>query len=320
MSELVDVSIIIVNWNTKEITRDCLNSIKEQTIGISYEVIVIDNNSSDGSQEMIAGEFPEVVLVANADNRGFATANNQGMSLAHGRYFLLLNSDTIVLDGAIQRCIAFADKKTDAGVIGCKVLNGDGSLQPSCFMYPSLLNLFLSATYLYKMFPGSRFFGREFMTWWPHDTEQEVQVVRGCFMLVKREAYEQVGPMDSNFFMYGEETDWCYQYARLGWRILFTPTAEIIHLGGQSTLQVKPQMTLQLRSGILQFVQKNHNFLYYYAACLLVSVWFGARLLPWLLQSLKAPKKNRRVVQTYLKGFLLALGGWKALSVKTKRG
>lgn len=316
MSDALDISIIIVSWNTREITKNCLQSIREQTSGISYEVIVIDNNSADGSQEMIAREFPEAVLIANSENKGFATANNQGLAIARGRYFLLLNSDTIVLDGAVQRSLAFAEQKPDVGIIGCRVLNSDGSLQPSCFMYPSLVNLLLAATYLYKVFPQSRFFGREFMSWWLHDTEKDVQVVRGCFMLVKREAYEQVGPMDSRFFMYAEETDWCYQFGMKGWRILFTPAAQIIHLGGRSSIQVKPQMTLQLRSGILQFIHKNKSYMYYRAACLLVSAWFGVRLLPWLVRVVVGQKGSRKVVQTYLKGSLLSLGGWKALSAK----
>lgn len=312
----MDVSIIIVSWNTREVTRACLASIKEQTAGIVYETIVIDNNSADGSQEMVANEFPEVILVANKDNVGFAAANNQGMEIARGRYLLLINSDTIVLDRAIQSCIEFADSKPDAGVVGCRILNQDGSLQPSCFMCPSPLNLFLSATYLYKMFPGNRFFGRELMTWWKHDCEMDVEVIRGCFMLVRKEAFDEVGPMDDSFFMYGEESDWCFRFSKDNWRIVFTPSAQIIHLGGQSSRQVKPQMMLQARSGILQFIRKNRFYPSYLVSCFFMSVWFGIRVVPWLWLAVLGTADSVLVATAYLRGAIKSLGGYKALAVK----
>ena len=135
-----DVTIIIVNWNTRVILRDCLRSVYQNAGSVDFEVIVVDNASSDGSVEMVRAEFDKVQLIANSDNRGFAAANNQGMAVATGRYVLLLNSDTIVLDGAIAKSVAFADAHPDAAVVGCRVLNPDRSLQPTCFMYPSVLN------------------------------------------------------------------------------------------------------------------------------------------------------------------------------------
>jgi len=141
--ERMDVSVIIVSWNTRDILQDCLESVYAQTRGVSFEVIVVDNASSDGSVEMVRSQLQQVTLVANRDNRGFAAANNQGMQIARGRYILLLNSDTVVLDGAIQKVVAFADQHPEAAVVGCRVLNRDGTLQQSCFKYPSLLNLLL---------------------------------------------------------------------------------------------------------------------------------------------------------------------------------
>lgn len=314
----MDVSIIIVNWNTRDILRDCLQSVFEQTKDISFEVIVIDNASSDDSVQMIKSEFPRVVLIENKENRGFATANNQGIQIAKGRYVLLLNSDTVVLDGAIQKTLTFADHHPDTAVVGCKVLNPDRSLQPTCFMYPSLLNLVLSSTYLYKLFPRSRRFGRERMTWWDRNDIREVEVITGCFMLVRKEAIVQIGMMDESFFMYAEETDWCYRFKKAGWKLLFTPDAQIMHLGGQSSKSVRPKMILQLRAGILQYIYKNRSYVIYIIACILTSIWFLLRILPWLLLGFISKKdKNDKYLHAYIyfKGSIRSLYGWKGLVI-----
>lgn len=315
-----DVTIVIVNWNTREILRDCLRSVYQNAGLLDFDVIVVDNASSDGSVEMIQTEFDKVQLIANSDNRGFATANNQGIAVATGRYVLLLNSDTIVLDGALVKSVAFADAHPDAAVVGCRVLNRDLSMQPTCFMYPSVLNLAIAVPYLNRLFPRNRVFGREAMTWWDRDDVRDVEVVTGCFMLVRREALDRVGPMDADYFMYGEETDWCWRFRRAGWRLMFTPSGEIIHLGGQSTAQVKPRMLLQLRSGVLLFFRKQRSRPAYWAACLLTALWFGVRIPAWGLNALLS-KRNRAdsllLARTYARGCVRSLGGWRGLCAKT---
>ncbi len=302
---ILDVSIIIVNWNTRDILRDCLRSVYNQTHNIKFEVIVVDNASADGSAEMVKSEFPQVILIKNQENRGFAAANNQGMKIAKGRYILLLNSDTVVLDGAIQKTVAFADQHSETAVVGCKVLNPDKTLQPTCFMFPSILNLFLSSTYLYKLFPKSRFFGRERMTWWDRNDVREVAVVTGCFMLVRREAIEKIGLMDESYFMYAEETDWCYRFLKNGWKTLFFPNANIIHLGGQSSKQVQIKSIIQLRLGILQFICKNRNTVYFWLSGVLISLFFLFRIPLWLLMRIVKPVDcdNRNRVKAYLSGW-----------------
>lgn len=314
-----DVSIIIVNWNTREILRDCLRSVYENAGKVDFDVIVIDNASTDGSAEMVRTEFDKVQLIANASNRGFAAANNQGMAVAGGRYVLLLNSDTIVLDGAIAKTVEFADAHPEAGVVGCRVLNPDRSLQPTCFLYPSVLNLLLAATYLNKLLPRSRFFGRERMTWWSRDDVREVEVVTGCYMLVRREAIDRVGVMDEDYFMYGEETDWCWRFRRAGWRPMFTPAAEIIHLGGQSTAQIRPQMLLQLRSAVLLFFRKRRTYPAYAAACVLMSLWFALRVPVWGFKALISRVDRANCIllaRTYAKGCVRSLGGWRTLCIR----
>ena len=232
---------------------------------------------------MVRNNFPEVILIENTENRGFAAANNQGMSVAKGRYILLLNSDTVVLDNAIAKTVSFADDHPEAAVIGCRVLNPNRTLQPTCFMFPSLLNMILSSTYLYKLFPRSQFFGRERMTWWDREDVRGVDVVTGCFMLVRREAFEQVGMMDERFFVYGEETDWCYRFKQAGWKVMFTPCAEIIHLGGQSSKKIATEMGLQLRGSILQFINKHRPRWEYVLACLLVWLFCAVRIPFWFV-------------------------------------
>jgi GT2 family glycosyltransferase len=292
--------------------------VYEQTKVITFEVIVIDNSSSDGSAAMVREEFSQVILIKNSQNRGFAAANNQGMAIAKGRYVLLLNSDTIILDNAISKMVSFADNHSDAAVIGCRVLNPDKTLQPSCFMFPSVLNMILSTTYLYKLFPESKFFGRERMTWWNRNDEREVEVATGCFMLARKEAVNQVGGMDEQYFMYAEETDWCYRFKRAGWKMLFTPSAEIIHLGGQSSKQRKPQMQMQLRAGVLLFIKKHKNTACYISACILTIFFFGIRVPYWLMKSLFSNDRKNcwQTTKTYCQASIKALLGWKALSCK----
>lgn len=280
----MDISIIIANWNTCEILRNCLASIYASTRDLECEVIVIDNASSDSSVDMVKSEYPQVGIIANSENRGFAAANNQGMAIAKGRYVLLLNSDTIVLDGAIDKVVAFAEGHPKAGITGCRVLNEDKTLQLSCFMFPSILNMTLWITYLFKLFPRSRFFGRERMTWWSRDDVREVDVVTGCFMLVRCEALVQVGSMDERFFMYFEETDWCYRFKQAGWKTMFTPCGEIIHLGGFSSKQIKSRMVKQWHRSMLLFYKKHKSLVAYVSAWVLITLFFLTRVPYWWLK------------------------------------
>jgi len=316
---MVDVSIIIVNWNTLDILYNCLESIYKQTHNVDFEVIVIDNASVDGSVEMVKSKFRSVDLIVNSRNRGFAAANNQGITRAKGRYILLLNSDTFVLDNAIAKIVSFADSRPDVAVMGCRVLNPEGTLQQTCFMFPSIFNMCLSATYLYKIFPGSKFFGREQMTWWDRSDAREVDVVTGCFMLVRREVIEQVGLMDERFFMYGEETDWCYRFRQAGYKVMFAPTAEIIHLGGASSRKVKPEMVLQLRGSILLFIKKYKSRVAYATACFFVALFFLLRIPYWLCRA--ALRKNTRsrdmqITKIYVRGVFKVLLGWRGLCLE----
>lgn len=259
----VDVSVVIVNWNARTYLRDCLRSIAEQTRACSYEVIVVDNASHDGSQEMLRSEFPDIVAVLSEANLGFAGGNNEALRLARGRYVLLLNPDTLVLDGAIDTCVAYADTLRDerVGVIGCQVWEDAETIQNTCFRFPSPLNTLLNLLGLTRRFPRSRFLSRSEMGWWDRRDERDVEVVSGMFMLVRREALDEVGPMDDGYFMFAEEADWCYRFWQAGWTCRFTPRARIMHLdgGSKSTALVSAKMYVHLQKSVLRFHRKNRG-------------------------------------------------------------
>ncbi len=318
MEAILDVSVVIINWNTRDILRNCLVSVFEQTQGIAVEVIVVDNASHDGSVEMVQEEFPRVALITNEENRGFAAGNNQGLAAAQGRYVLLLNSDTIVLDGAVKKTVAFADAHPEAAVTGCRVLNSDRTPQASCFMFPSALNMLLSAFYLYRLFPKNRFFGRERMTWWDKGSPREVDVVSGCFMMVRREAIEHVGAMDEAFFMYAEETDWCYRFKKAGWKVMFMPEACIIHLGRASSQRVAQKMRLQLSGSILYFLKKHGRTPEYVLGCALTALFFLVRIPGWVVKACLSTRDRSNAwgtVQTYARGMMGAIRGYRGLCV-----
>jgi GT2 family glycosyltransferase len=311
----MDVSIIVVAWNVRQFLYNCLKSVYDQTRGIDFEVIYVDNASEDGSVQMVAKEFPQVKIIENEKNEGFIKANNQGIEIAKGRYVLLLNSDTVVLDNATAKTVKFADEHPETAVVGCKVLNPDRTLQRTCLLYPSALNVFLAATHLYRIFPKSRFFGREHMTWWDYNDVREVQAVCGCFSLARTEAIKQVGLMDEAYYVYGDDPDWCYRFRKHGWKVMFTPHAHIIHYGGQTTGKMKDKFLLQLFGAKLIFMRKHGSPMAFPFACLFIAMFFFLRIPYWCAMAMLGKNKTRAMtaVKTYLKGGTYCLVGWKNL-------
>jgi GT2 family glycosyltransferase len=263
---MTDLSIVIVNWNTREFLSRCLRSVYDTTLDLDFEVIVVDNGSADGSQEMVQQEFPGVSLIANTENKGFAKANNQAIRRSRGRYVLLLNSDAFVRENTIEHTVAFMDGHPEAGMAGCKLLFEDGRLQPSCYSFPTLFTEFFIAVGLDRLFPKSRLFGKYGMTYWDFDDIREVDVILGAFMLVRATAVDEVGLMDERYFMYSEEVDWCYRFREKGWKIYFYPHVEAVHLGGGSTRRVRAEMLIRLYGSRIEFFRKHHGRL---SACLL---------------------------------------------------
>ena len=264
----IDVSIVIVNWNAKDYLRICLKSIADETPNLNVEVFVVDNASADGSAEMVREEFPGVRLIANADNKGFAAANNQGMRQSRGRYVLLLNPDTVILENAIEKSVAFADRTPRAGVVGCRVLETMDRAQRTGFRFPGPLNTFWTMSGLTSAFPGSRVFSGHLYAGWDRDSERRLEVVSGMYMLVRRQAIEEVGLMDEAYFVYAEEADWCFRFWKAGWECVFTPEARILHTegGSKSTAKDAVRMYVQKQKSLQIFQRKNLGRLPWLAA------------------------------------------------------
>lgn len=228
------VSILVISYNTCEMTLACLRSVVAQT-QVPYELIVVDNASSDGSAAAIAAEFPSLTLLAETTNHGFAKANNIAARHAKGTYILLLNPDTVVLNGAIDALVAFAERKPQAQIWGGRTLFGDGRLNAnSGFGQMTLWSVFCTATGLSSVFKATRLFNPEGYGGWLRDTERRVDVVSGCFLLLPRSLWERLGGFDLQFVMYGEEADLCLRAHKLGADPHITPQAEIVHYGGAS--------------------------------------------------------------------------------------
>lgn len=232
--ESLDLTITIVSWNTKELLRGCLQSLPKGTEKIKYEVHVVDNASSDGSAEMVKAEFPFVRLFANEDNLGFAKANNQSWREAKGRYWLLLNSDTEIQDKTLDSLIEFMDSHTKAGLATARLNYADGTPQHCAQPIPSILRILLEATRLHRILPKD-FRGRFLLgTYFDYETYATIGWAWGTALIAKREAIEEAGALSEDFFMYGEDLEWCLRLRAKGWQIWFVPQAKVLHYKEQS--------------------------------------------------------------------------------------
>jgi GT2 family glycosyltransferase len=264
----MDLSIIVVNYNTKDLLDNCLFSILQYAKKMNFEVIVIDNASQDSSITMLEEKYPLVKIIENNQNLGFAKANNQGLQIAHGQLILFLNPDTVVLPQALEKTIEFLKKTPDAGMAGCKILNPDGSLQYSCRSFPSFWNYFFESFFLYKLFPKNHRIGKFYMTNFSYDRVKEVDVVLGAFMMSKKETLDKVGYFDEDFFIYSEETDLCYRMKKHNKKVYFFPDAQIIHYGRASASLYPVRMFQQDHRSRFLFMRKHYS-----AINILFSTW-----------------------------------------------
>lgn len=252
----IDVSIIVVNYNTREITLACLDSVYRETRDVGFEIILVDNGSEDGSVPAIRERFPQVSLIDAGRNLGFARANNLAAQQARGRYLCLLNSDTVVLDNAIGELVRFADRHPQAGAIGGRTFFPDMSLNPnSCWAAPTLWSTFCQAVGLASLLPSSRIFNTEAMGGWDRSTTRRVEIVSGCFMLMAVGLWAQLGGFDTSFFMYGEDAELCIRVRQLGYSCLICPTARIVHYGGASERVRADSLTRLFRAKSQLFVK-----------------------------------------------------------------
>ncbi|MBI5957016.1 MAG: glycosyltransferase family 2 protein [Chloroflexi bacterium] len=272
---MVDLSVVIVSYNTRELLRDCLRSVFRSEDGGGsaerrgsthwpFEVWVVDNASTDGSAEMVRQEFPQAKLIANGENRGFAAASNQAIEQCSGRYVLLLNPDTIVLDDALGSLVRFMDAHPRVGVAGARLVNRDGSFQHSAFRFPTLwMSLFDFYSPNHRI-TNSRLNGRYPVR--DYDHPFPIDHPLGACLMVRRETIQQVGLLDERFFMYCEEVDWCLRIKRAGWEIYYVPEARVVHYVAKSTNQFREAMFLQLHKSRSLLFAKHYNAGFQWAA------------------------------------------------------
>jgi GT2 family glycosyltransferase len=254
-----DLSIILVSWNTRDLLLRSLQSIHDTKGGLDVEVIVVDNASSDDSVAQMRKCFPSTTIIQNIENTGFSHANNQGISVASAPYLLLLNTDAFLHSGALAGMLTHMRGHPRAGVLGCKLLYEDGSLQRSCWAFPTVTTELWQTLFLDRLFPNSRVFGKYTMSYWDMEDAREVDVVMGACMLLRREAIEAVGGFDTGFFMYSEEVDLCYRMKQAGWQVRYTPEAVVTHIWGGSSRKVPRETFLRLYASRVRFFRKHYG-------------------------------------------------------------
>ncbi len=233
MSEKSTISIVIVSFNVEKLLKECIESIYKETQAGSFDIWVVDNNSRDNSVQMVRENFPEVNVIENNENVGFPRANNQAVVKSQSDYILLLNPDTIIQDLAIDKMVAFMDSDPKVGVSGCRVLNEDGSLQLACRRsIPTPKVAFYRLSGLSRLFPNSKTMAKYNLTYLDPNQPHEVDAVSGAFLLIRKQVVDAIGVLDENFFIYGEDMDWCIRAKSAGWKVMYYPDAEILHYKG----------------------------------------------------------------------------------------
>jgi hypothetical protein len=284
------VSVIIVSYNTRKMTLECLRTLYGSLDGIAAEVWLVDNASRDGSAEAVKEAFPQVQVIANAGNSGFGAANNQAMARARGEFLLLLNSDAFPQAGAIGKLVDYLRNHPDVAVVGPQLLNGDGSLQRSCWKFPSPGRAWLENLGITSLLPNHPVVGD--YSRWEHDRERDVDFIIGACMLVRREAYEQVGGFDEGFFLYSEETDWQRRMKDDGFRIVFTPAAQVTHLGGASGASEKAKINRHFFESLDRYEYKHHGLAGLVSLRLAMFIGCLLRTVLWTLVVFAVPKRR----------------------------
>ena len=262
----IDISICIVTYHARDFLRDCLRSIYGTVGPVSFEIIVVDNHSADGTAEMLRDEFPTVRLLVNAENIGYTRPNNQAMRISQGRYILLINPDTLVEHNTITELAGFLDRHPEAGIAGPKVLNRDGTLQKQCRRSEARpWDAFCYFSGLSSLFPHDKRFAGYLMTYLSEDFTHEAQAVSGSCMLIRREVVEQIGYQDEDFFAYQEDTDFCRRARLAGWKIYYNPAAQIIHFAGEGGSGVQPYRSI---------VEWHRSYYLYYRKHFAKDYWF----------------------------------------------
>ncbi|MBZ0310062.1 MAG: glycosyltransferase family 2 protein [Anaerolineae bacterium] len=296
----MDLSIIIVNWNVRDLLAACLRSIETYHGALKVEVIVVDSASSDGSVEMVQEQVPDVLLLAQTENVGFVKGNNIGLAKASGRYVMLLNPDTEVHPQALSAMVEYMDAHSEVGIVGPHTLNTDKTHQSTRRRFPTLLTGMVESTWLQSWFPDSilqKFYAADL----PDEGTYEVDWVQGSALLARREVYEQIGGLDDRYIMFFEELDWCKQAKLKGWKVVYKGDSYVTHHGGQSTEQVGTRKHIHFQHSKLQYFRKFHGRLAAFLLRLVLIANYGIQI---LIEGAKGavghkPELRRERVLTY---------------------
>lgn len=295
MAMAPEVSIIIVNWNTCDLLSECLHAIAREAASIAYDVWVVDNGSSDDSVAMLRRDFPHVHVIESKINLGFAGANNLAMQRSTGRYLLLLNTDALVTPGSIHALLALAEQTPRAGIVGAHLLNPDGSFQASHTNFPTLWQEFLMLSTI-----GRRIYGPWYPSHGPEEAKgpQRVDYVEGACLLVRRDALEAVGGLDEGYFMYAEEVDWCKRMAVQGWEVWYAPAAQVVHIGGASSVNRKTSREADLYRSRVRYFRIHHGRLQAEMLKAMIVAFTSAKQLAHTLTRLATGHRHGRPVVT----------------------
>ncbi|MDI6809514.1 MAG: glycosyltransferase family 2 protein [Candidatus Eisenbacteria bacterium] len=316
---MIDVSVIIVNMNTRELLRESLRSVFQSSV--PKEVIVVDNASSDGSVEMVQQEFREVRLIRNNMNERFAKPNNDAMKIARGRYIFLLNSDAALKIMALELLVAYMDKNPNVGMCGPQLLNPDGSIQPSCKGFVSLWTHVCDIFLLDRLFPNSHVFAGSEMTFFDHNADREVDHVMAAAVIVRSEIVRDIGMFDERLSICYNDLDWSYRIKKSGWKIIFYPRAQVVHHSGQTVRPVTKDSDV--------FREQYENVLYYYEKHfgritaifyrLFLVIGFVPRMLYWHGRLIvdRSDRVGKRA-QSSVRTFIFALPLWRTANSHDK--
>lgn len=291
---MLDLSVIILSWNTCQLLEKCLTALVEFGREINFETIVIDNGSTDGSQQMVRSKFPDARLIENEENLGFAGGNNQGIRFSKSPFILLLNSDAFVTQGALEKLLGVMIEHPKAGIVGAQLINPDGSFQASHTPFPGLWQEFLILSGLGRMFMGKFYPSR--------GPEIErcariVDYVEGACLLVRRDAVDQAGMLSEDYFMYAEEMDWCFTMKKAGWEVWYQPEARIIHYGGASSKNRPTGREGDLYRGRVIFFKKHYGNFQAYLLKVMIGLFVSVKIIYHsFLRWISGGKRGRRVI------------------------
>ena len=304
---MIDISIIVVSWNCWTYLDNCLKALLDQVTRCATRIVVVDNGSTDGTPALLKARYPSVTLIENRENLGFAAANNQGLRIFRSHYVILLNPDTVVHQGAIDTLFTFLQEHRDAWAVGPALLNGDGTRQESGVRFPSTWNILCETFFLDRLFPKSRIFGRHKELFEDTSKPRAVDYVQGACLMVLCEAIEKVGALDEQFFMYFEETDWCYRMTQAGGRVYCCPDAKVVHYGGGEMGHYDERRILHYHRSLLLFYRKHYSSVDLLGVRCVLILRSVVRILVWTIVGVVKPALRTSAASS-VRGYVRTLG------------